>query len=360
MKAKYFLIIAVLATAFFSFAGLTSAQTTTTADLIAQIQAQIQSLTSQLVALQAQQTKTGSAWCHTFNSNLSLGDSGQEVVALFTALKNNGYVPPTNAIGDNFDDYIASAVVEFQEKYVTEILAPYELKHGTGRVGPTTRAKLNSLFGCSAVSSATPVATPTVTSSSGQTSTATPTTISTSATAPVPAETQNLTSTSTSTSASAQTPVATPVEPINPSITLLSPNGGESWHIGETHDITWTQVGFESDTKKVSIYAYGFPTGAISISEATRKAIIQEIPAKDGKYTWAIPSNFSNLENRNRLKIYVLAYDPSGPGAATDFSDNYLSITTASSSSFINSSNLASISNTLGNIARLLKVLKGQ
>jgi len=38
------------------------------------------------------------------------------------------------------------AVIAFQEKYSTEILAPWQLNRGTGFVGSTTIKKLNQLF----------------------------------------------------------------------------------------------------------------------------------------------------------------------------------------------------------------------
>ena len=49
---------------------------------------------------------------------------------------------------DNFDENVASVVVEFQEKHASEVLTPAGLKHGTGYVGAATRAKLNKLYGC--------------------------------------------------------------------------------------------------------------------------------------------------------------------------------------------------------------------
>lgn len=92
-------------------------------------------------------------WCHTFNTNLQIGNSSNEVAALQTALSKQGFGFSLEAdkVGFRFGEGTASAVTAFQEKYKSIILTPNGLLHGTGYVGAATRAKLNSLYGCSGV-----------------------------------------------------------------------------------------------------------------------------------------------------------------------------------------------------------------
>jgi len=93
------------------------------------------------------QPQTPSFWCHDFNVNLKIGDSGPEVLALQTALEKEGI-----NIGRDKKGYFgldtALAVKRFQEKYYSEILTPFGFPHGTGFVGKLTRDKLNKLYGC--------------------------------------------------------------------------------------------------------------------------------------------------------------------------------------------------------------------
>ena len=140
MKINPFLITAVLATAFFCLLGFAQAQTPSVAQLIAQI-AQLQ---AQLQAVQNQQGGTAQAWCHTFNNNLRIGDRNADVSALQNIIgsKEGFSIQDYSAANDGtFTEGTAASVVKFQAKY--GIIQ-------TGYVGPITRTKLNSLYGCSA------------------------------------------------------------------------------------------------------------------------------------------------------------------------------------------------------------------
>jgi peptidoglycan hydrolase-like protein with peptidoglycan-binding domain len=183
-------IVAALALAVFVVPGISMAQTMS----VAQLQQEIQSLTAQLTQLEAQLTAAGgttTAWCYTFNNNLSIGMSGSAITALQTAIQKDGESVTVNG---TFDDQTAAAVTTFQQKYQSAILAPYGLSNGTGYAGKGTRTELNSLFGCGTGS--TPII-----------------------------------------------PTPTPITPVTPSVSsiqITSPTAGQSFSYGSTMNIQWT------------------------------------------------------------------------------------------------------------------------
>jgi ABC-type transport system substrate-binding protein len=80
-----------------------------------------------------------------FKSNLISGSQGNEVKELQKCLAKDPEVYPEGQITGYFGSKTKAAVIRFQEKYKEEILKPYGLSEGTGKVGQTTRAKLNEL-----------------------------------------------------------------------------------------------------------------------------------------------------------------------------------------------------------------------
>jgi len=144
----------------FSITGTVSAMTDSErATLIAQIQAQIAQLTQQLSEILAQQQEA-TTWCHTFNTSLGYANSGNaEVSYLHIVLQKEGisYSP------DDINTYAAgtaTAVTQFQSKYGIS---------KTGYVGTLTRAKLNTLYGCSAVTETTTNTNTTTTNNTAET-----------------------------------------------------------------------------------------------------------------------------------------------------------------------------------------------
>ncbi|MEA3344195.1 MAG: Ser-Thr-rich GPI-anchored membrane family protein [Patescibacteria group bacterium] len=149
-NSKRFFMVAAFLTACFVFTGINAP--TVKAVTLDELQAQIDALMAQITNLQQEKAnlEQGQTWCHVFNVNLKYGDQNSEVQALETALKKQGFSVTEHSSNfmARFDEKMVTAVVEFQEKYRTDILAPYNISHGTGFVGPTTRAKLNELYGC--------------------------------------------------------------------------------------------------------------------------------------------------------------------------------------------------------------------
>ncbi|MFA6006688.1 MAG: peptidoglycan-binding domain-containing protein [Candidatus Paceibacterota bacterium] len=121
----------------------------------AELQSQIDALLSQVQTLQGQAEGGGSASSgYTFSKNLLLGSTGADVKALQELLNQDSdtQVSVTGAGSPGaetsyFGPATKRAVIKFQEKYADEILAPIGLAHGTGTVGPATRAKLNEWSG---------------------------------------------------------------------------------------------------------------------------------------------------------------------------------------------------------------------
>ena len=93
---------------------------------------------------QALRSGSGQATKATILRNLIAGDAGDDVTALQQLLLDED-VYPEGLITGYFGSLTKQAVIRFQEKYATEILAPVGLARGTGYVGPSTRAKLNQL-----------------------------------------------------------------------------------------------------------------------------------------------------------------------------------------------------------------------
>jgi len=82
---------------------------------------------------------------------LKLGNSGNEVELLQTWLKQEPVVYPEGKVTGYFGELTQAAVIRFQEKYASEILAPQGFSKGTGIVDSYTRIKLNEIYGKSGI-----------------------------------------------------------------------------------------------------------------------------------------------------------------------------------------------------------------
>ncbi|KKS78620.1 MAG: hypothetical protein UV54_C0057G0002 [Candidatus Beckwithbacteria bacterium GW2011_GWA2_43_10] len=368
-------IVGFVMLAFVALPNLSSAAT------VDELQVQISALRAQIKSLQEQlavaQQGTTQQWCHDFNVNLKIGDFDavelEDIYALHEALVKEGFSFPSKVtLGGqrSFDEETASAVVGFQQKYKDEILTPLGLKYGTGFMGPSTRAKLNKLYGCGVPVKPTSI---TVLSPNGggtwEMNKKYTITWKHNLAGNFEAwidllkggtyygsivggesvrlsNAQNLTSYSwqvgnmkggvgegsdyqvrityrdlnntavilTDTSDNYFSIVST----VQPSITVLSPNGGEKWEAGKTHTITWNQ----NKIDKVTIYL-------MRMSSLTEDTIAYNSPvspdSQTGSYAYVVPQNINLADT---YKIWIIGYQ-TGVGQANDWSDASFSISLA-------------------------------
>jgi len=120
------------------------------AELRKELLAQIAILQTEIVRLEAkrQAVLREKISCQKIETNLFFGmrnDSTVRCLQEFLIIQGPEIYPERLVTG-NFLSATRRAVIRFQEKHRTEILAPIGLQRGTGFVGPATRAKINRLI----------------------------------------------------------------------------------------------------------------------------------------------------------------------------------------------------------------------
>jgi hypothetical protein len=159
--AKKIFVSAIAAVMIAAFAVPPAAQAQTT---IADLQAQIAALLAQITQLQTQLNNaqgggstgggvSGIPAGFTFDRNLTVGSSGNDVMYLQMLLNSNS----STMLGSSgagspgsettfFGPITRSGVIKFQDTYRADVLTPVGLTSGTGFFGPSTRTKANSLL----------------------------------------------------------------------------------------------------------------------------------------------------------------------------------------------------------------------
>lgn len=97
--------------------------------------------------------------------------------------------------------------------------------------------------------------------------------------------------------------------PLNPMITVVTPNGGENWEQGSTQSITWSSLDF---TGNVSIYLLKGPFGIST-------TLVENI-ANTGTWSWQIPAAQAIASD------YKIRVKNAAEAQPIDNSDNYFSI----------------------------------
>jgi hypothetical protein len=110
----------------------------------------------------------------------------------------------------------------------------------------------------------------------------------------------------------------TPAGSTTCSITVTSPNGGETWQRGTTHLVSWTSSGSCGTAVKIALVKAGVEVGTISASTA--------IGGGTGSYTWPIsPTGTTGSEYKVRVQSISLP-------AINDTSNNNFTLTPAGTS----------------------------
>ncbi len=109
----------------------------------------------------------------------------------------------------------------------------------------------------------------------------------------------------------------------SPSLTVLSPNGGEKWVRGNSYDITWSSF----NISKIDI-------GAAAMGAKDLGMIAMGVDASKGKYIWTIPKEFGlGFNDSDAISIIVRVEDSANPNVYYDDSELFSIVNGADNSS---------------------------
>ena len=258
----------VISPAFTHAAGLTSSQIQSILSILSSFGADQSVISNVQVALNGG-TPTSPSSQFCYNFNSNLS-MGQNGSAVIALQTALQKDGESVSITSTFDEQTASAVTGFQQEYKNYILTPVGLQYGTGYVGSYTRAKLNALFGCH--------------------------------------------------------------NSQKPSITVLSPNGGETWQVGNTYTIKWSGAGYDTYGGKpvdINLLSYVGPNNY--------PVVMTIAPSiSNNFYNWVIPSSVNT-------GAYIVRISSAVTGEViSDLSDSYFKIVATGTPSITTTSPLPS------------------
>jgi|GEM_PF-6615718 len=115
------------------------------------------------------------------------------------------------------------------------------------------------------------------------------------------------------------------------SITVISPNGGENWVVGNSYTVQWKSVNLPEgaqDRISISLYPEGYSPG-----DKVAVSLIGSAP-NTGSYSAIVPDDPSLPPGQYKIKVgYFPQGDAYGPGHTEDMSDDYFTIVESQESS---------------------------
>jgi len=151
----------------------------------------------------------------------------------------------------------------------------------------------------------------------------------------------------------------TPVSSVTPTLTVIFPNGGETWYMGKTYDILWKSSGVEKVYIAAKVFKDGVSVGSLGIASS-----LDNVSAASGKYSWTPNSN--HLLEGNQIKIEISNTEIPVSGISTpetlpsDESDNYFKIISSGTGLKDVEDMLASVSQAISQLGEGIKELIGR
>jgi len=103
---------------------------------------------------------------------------------------------------------------------------------------------------------------------------------------------------------------------ITKKITVVSPNGGEEWIVGNTYDIKWSSTGVDNVDIEVAFFDS-------QKNHVGGQVIASNVDAKQGSYSWTIPNDW---KYRGCPYYKVVILDSQNRQSINDWSDGYFNI----------------------------------